>query len=342
MDPVRVRVGVLVGLALLLACAGQPGQVTSTSTVATSETSSLPAAAEPLHAVIPDVPLLAQGSVEGSDYLFVSAAVSLEDAVHAYIVGFSRNESRVMVMSWSEGGEISQTDPGVDGLDVALNLDHPGPMPTSVTQQRDGTWVMYGFGVPATPGAKPVFWRALSDSPTGPWGDPAIVYQVGGPGAWDAAWIDFPNVFVAEGGVSMLYEGASNAEPDSSHLGVAASSDGITWERPASPSVSPGDCEDVTSIRMPRMLAIEEDWLLAFFAINGADEKPPIHVAAGQDPMHPSCAGAEVTLSVEDLPASGGVHSYALVRTASGPALLVESLDEEASGSSVWLLPLAD
>lgn len=336
------RTGVIVGLILLSACAGPTGQVASTSTVAAIETSSVPVATGPLHAVIPDAPLLAQGSVEGSDYLFVSAAVSVEEAIHAYLVGFSRNESRVTVMSWSEGGEVSQTDPGVDGLDVALDLDHPGPMPTSVTQQRDGTWVMYGFGVPTTPGATPVFWRALSNSPTGPWRDPAIVYEVGGPEAWDGAWIDFPNAIVAEEGLSMLYEGASDAEPNSSHLGVAASPDGISWERPASPSVSPGDCEDVTSIRMPRLLAIEEDWLLAFFAITGADEEPPIHVAAGQDPMHPSCAGAGVALSVEDLPDSSGVHSYALVRTASGSALLVESLDEEASGSSVWLLPLVD
>ena len=51
--------------------------------------------------------------------------MSVEEAVHAYIVGFSRNESRVMVMSWSEGGEISQADPGVDGLDVALDLESP-------------------------------------------------------------------------------------------------------------------------------------------------------------------------------------------------------------------------
>ena len=49
----------------------------------------------------------------------------------------------------------------------------------------------------------------------------------------------FPNVLVAEEGVSMLYEGASDAEPNSSHLGVATSPDGITWERPASPAVSP-------------------------------------------------------------------------------------------------------
>ncbi len=337
----QLRAGVLIGLTLLSACAGQTGQVASTSTVDTIATSSLPAGTGPLQAVIPDQPLLAQGSVEGADYLFVSAAVSVEEAVHAYIIGFRENESRVMVMSWSEGGgDIRQADPGVDGLD--LDLNHPGPMPTSVTQQRDGTWVMHGFGVPTTSGATPIFWRALSNSPTGPWGDPAIVYEVGGPEAWDGAWIDFPNVIVAEEGLSMLYEGASDAEPNSSHLGVALSPDGITWERPASPAVSPEDCEDVNSIRMPRLLAVEEDWLLAFSAITGADEEPPIRLATGQDPMHPSCAGAEVALSVDDMPDSGGIHSHALVRTASGPAMLVESLDEEALGSSVWLIPLLD
>jgi hypothetical protein len=126
----------------------------------------------------------------------VSAAVSVEEAVHAYIIGFRGNESRVMVMSWGEGGEIHQADPGIDVLD--LDLSHPGPMPTSVTQQRDGTWLMHGFGVPTAPGATPIFWRALSDSPTGPWGEPAVVYEVGGPGAWDGAWIDFPTVFGAE------------------------------------------------------------------------------------------------------------------------------------------------
>ncbi len=336
----QLRAGVILALTFLSACAGQTGQLTSTSTVDTLASSSLPAGTGPLQAVIPDQPLLAQGSVEGADYLFVSAAVSVEEAVHAYIIGFRENESTVMVMSWSEGGEIRQADPGVDGLD--LDLNHPGPMPTSVTQQRDGLWVMHGFGVPTTPGATPIFWRALSDSPTGPWREPAIVYEVGGPEAWDGAWIDFPSVIVTEEGLSMLYEGAAVAEPNSSHLGVAVSPDGITWDRPASPTVSPSDCGDVNSIRMPRLLAVEEDWLLAFSAITIADEEPPIRLATGQDPMHPSCAGAEVALSVDDMPDSGGIHSHALVRTASGPAMLVESLDEEASGSSVWLVPLLD
>ena len=338
----QLRAGVLIGLILLSACAGQTGQVASTSTVDTLATSSLPAGTGPLQAVIPDQPLLAQGSVEGADYLFVSAAVSVEEAVHAYIIGFRENESRVMVMSWSEGGgDIRQADPGVDGLD--LDLNHPGPMPTSVTQQRDGTWVMHGFGVPTTSGATPIFWRALSDSPTGPWGDPAIVYEVGGPGAWDGAWIDFPNVIVVGGGSFDAVRGGlrCRAELLSPGGGVVARRDHAGNGRRPRPSPR-ATVRTSNSIRMPRLLAVEEDWLLAFSAITGADEEPPIRLATGQDPMHPSCAGSEVALSVDDMPDSGGIHSYALVRTASGPAMLVESLDEEALGSSVWLIPLLD
>ena len=62
--------------------------------------------------------------MEGADFLFVSAAVSVEEAVHAYIIGFRENESRVMVMSWGEGGEIRQHKPviyqEVDGVRQAI------------------------------------------------------------------------------------------------------------------------------------------------------------------------------------------------------------------------------
>jgi hypothetical protein len=321
---------------LSASCAGS-GSATSTPDTATATTTTVTTALT-LTAVVPDQPLLPQGSVEGADYLFVSAALSLEDAVHAYIIGFRENESEVMVMTWGDESQVTTADPGVDELD--LDLQHPGPMPTSVIQMTDGSWVMYGFGVPSSPAATPIFWRAVSDSPTGPWRDPSIVYEVGGPGTWDGAWIDFPAAVITESGVSMLYEGASDAEPNSSHLGIATSADGINWDRPEAASLSPEDCEDVISIRMPRLLPVAEDWLLAFYGIVGRDEEPPIRVASGQDPLDPSCEQAETALTMEDLPASGGIHSHALVRTQTGPALLVESLDAGASGSAVWLIPL--
>jgi hypothetical protein len=319
---------------LVVACTGSASQVTTTTPTPDTTT----AVAGPMRAVVPDQPLLPLGSVEGADYLFVSTAVSVEEAVHAYIIGFREEQSEVMVMSWDgDGGEMTTADPGVDELE--LDLRHPGPMPISLVQLPDGSWAMYGFGVPDATGATPVFWRAVADSPTGPWREPSIVYEVGGSGAWDGAWIDFPTVYSSAAGLSMLYEGVSEAPPDAAHLGLATSPDGITWERPEAPAVSPQDCDDTISIRMPRLLPLEENWLFGFVGVPGRNEEPPIRVAVGQNPLDPSCDDAQVALRAEDLPSSGGIHSYALVRTDPGPALLVESL-EGATGSSVWLIPL--
>ena len=320
---------------LMLGCSGQAATPSATNAPAPS-TTSLPST---LHGVVPDEPLMPLGSVEGADYLFVSATVSEGDVGHAYLIGFRDNDKHVFHVTITDGlATVDPADPGVDALD--LDLEHPGPMPTSIIQQEDGVWVMYGFGVPSSIGATPIFWRAVSDSPSGPWRDPTIVFEVGGPGAWDGAWIDFPTVSAIQGEMSMLYEGASDAEPNASHLGIASSPDGVEWSRPESPSVSPESCRDVVSIRMPRLLQGETGWLLAFSAITGGEEEPPIRLAMGQDPLAPSCADAEVAFSADDLPSSGGIHSHALIQTESGPALLVESLNQEASGSSVWLVPL--
>ncbi len=327
------KFGVALLTALVAACAGETVMVPTTPAPATTQP------VTPLQAVVPDGPLVPQGSVDGADYLFVSAAVSAEAMVHAYIIGFRDDQSRVMVMSWEADGQVEQADAGVDQLD--LDLEHPGPMPTSVTQQRDGTWVMHGFGVPNTIGATPVFWRAASDSPTGPWRDPTIVYEVGGPGAWDGAWIDFPTVLEIGEELFMLYEGASAADRNSSHLGIATSPDGIAWAHPDAPALSPDDCPDVTSIRAPRLLSTDAGWLFAFAAITGRDEEPPIRLGMQDDPLQLSCQDVGTVLNADDLPSSGGIHSHALIETASGPALLVESLTPDASASALWLVPLA-
>ena len=292
----------------------------------------------PLRAVVPDEPLVPQGSVDGTDYLFVSAAVSAEDMVHAYIIGFRGDQSRVMLMSWGADGQVEQADPGVDQLD--LELEHPGPMPTSVTKQGDGTWVMHGFAVPNTVGATPVFWRAVSDSPTGPWRDPAIVFEVGGPGTWDGAWIDFPTGFEIGEELFMLYEGASEADRNASHVGISTSPDGIAWTHPEAPALTPSDCPEVTSIRAPRLLSTDGGWLFAFAAITDRDEEPPIRLGTQDDPLQLTCEDVETVLSADDLPSSGGIHSHTLIETASGPALLVESLTPDASASSLWMVPL--
>jgi hypothetical protein len=321
--------------ALVAACAGETVVITSTGATTTTQS---PA---PFQAVIPAEPLVPAGSVEGVDHLFVAAAVTVEAVTHAYVVGFGSDGHRVIEVSWSgDGSDIQQRDPGVD--DLGPDLADPGHMPMSLHQEPDGTWVMHGFGVPTSPGATPIFWRAVSDTPTGPWADPSIVYEVGGPGAWDGAWIDFPTTFSTEGQRYLLYEGASEADRNASHLGIAASPDGLAWARPESAALSPDDCPEVTSIRAPRLLSTDAGWLLAFAAIAEQEEEPPIRLGLQEDPRQLSCQDLETVLTSDDLPSSGGIHSHALIETQSGPALLVESLNADASASSLWLVPLVN
>jgi hypothetical protein len=292
-----------------------------------------------LQAVIPEGPLVPHGSVDGVDHLFVAAAATVDETTHAYIVGFGPDGHQVIEMTWSgDGSDIQQRDPGVDGL--GLDLADPGHMPMSLSQEEDGTWTMVGFGVPSATGANPIFWRAVSDGPSGPWHDAAIVYEVGGTGAWDGAWIDFPTTFSTEGQRHMLYEGASEADRNASHLGIAASPDGLAWARPTTPALSPDDCPDVTSIRAPRLSSTDAGWLLAFAAITGGEEEPPIRLGIQEDPRQLSCEDVETVLTPDDLPDSGGIHSHALIETQFGPALVVESLTPDASASALWLVPL--
>ena len=318
--------------ALVGACAGETIVVTSTGATTTS-------APAQLQAVIPDGPLVPHGSVDGVDHLFVAAAATVDETTHAYIVGFGPDGHRVIEMTWSgDGSDIQQRDPGVD--DLGLDLADPGHMPMSLSQEPDESWSMLGFGVPASPGATPIFWRAISDGPSGPWHDAAIVYEVGGPGAWDGAWIDFPTTFNMEGQRFMLYEGASDADRNTSHLGIAASPDSLAWSRPQTPVLSPNDCPEVISIRAPRLMSTDAGWLLAFAAISGREEEPPIRLGWQEDPRQLSCEDVETVLTPDDLPSSGGIHSHALIQTASGPVLLVESLTPDASASALWVVPL--
>ncbi len=322
----------MLGTSLFAACAGETIVVTSTAPTTT-------AAPTQLQAVVPDGPLVPHGSVDGVDHLFVAAAATVDETTHAYIVGFGPDRHHVIELTWSgDGSDIQQRDPGVDEL--GLDLADPGHMPMSLSQEPDGSWSMLGFGVPTSIGAEPIFWRAVSDGPSGPWHDAAIVYAVGGPGTWDGAWIDFPTTFSMEGQRHMLYEGASDADRNASHLGIATSPDGLAWARPATPALSPDDCLEVTSIRAPRLLSTDAGWLLAFAAITGQEEEPPIRLGMQEDPRHLSCEDVETVLTPDDLPDSGGIHSHALIQTHSGTALLVESLTPDASASSLWLVPL--
>ena len=99
--------------------------------------------------------------------------------------------------------------------ELGLELSPPGPIPGSVLQAEDGTWVMYLWGVPAPQSEGAVIYRATAPSPAGPWvADPEPVLGLGEPGAWDDLALDFPAVVPVGAGYLMLYGGIDGNETD--------------------------------------------------------------------------------------------------------------------------------
>ena len=318
----------LLGLLLVAACTG--------SSVGTTDPESTAGAG----VLLPNVPLLTSDQITDADHLLVGAVTEDQGAIHAWIVAFGANTQHVVHLSWTDGTtEVSQEDSHLSDLD--LPLAEPGPIPTSVDRDPDGTWVMYGWGQPQESGSSPILWRATAMTSSGPWAnDPGPFFGVGEPTAWDGGWIDFPAVTRIGNDRLMVYEGASTGATNRSQLGVASSGDGVDFTRPSTPSLSPQQCDNTRSIRMPRLVGADAGYLLGLMAVPTQSDDAPIVVSAIPDLSSMSCDGGMGVIRTSDLEGSAGLHSFGLYQSAAGPTLLVESLAADAASSDLWLIPI--
>ena len=188
-DPRRL-VGAL-AFAGLVAC--QPDDLA----IALAGASASPGSASSI-AVVSDTPVLEASDLGDGHYSHIlSAAYFVADGMrHAYVVGFAdeRGDEEVFHATLirrprvgnRRGSAVRAARPGAEPA---------GPIPGSVIQADDGTWVMYLWGVPAEAFSGGVIYRATAPSPAGPWvADPEPVLPLGEPGAWDDAGLDFPAV----------------------------------------------------------------------------------------------------------------------------------------------------
>ncbi len=101
---------------------------------------------------------------------------------------------------------------------------------------EDSLWILY-YNARAVggPGPGPSIGRATSTSPDGPWdrmNDPILT--TGSSGEWDAAFITPNTILIVDSGYIMYYSGGTGYPlPPSDHamVGLAFSSDGITWTK---------------------------------------------------------------------------------------------------------------
>ena len=273
----RVRLaglGVVIGLVACTPTGASPTGPESVSPAGsaapTASTTEEPAGSVSVH-ILGDEPVLV-GAAVNNDWVLPGAVVWVEGTYHLYGVAFDQDSTEhhgyyatsADATTWTVGAE----DPLAT---LGLELGDPGPVPGSVLQEPDGSWLMYLWGVPAPGGRGGNLYRATAPEAAGPWtADPAPILR-GTAGAWDSQGLDFPSVVHTSTGYLMLYDGSSLSAPNEGRIGSATSTDGVTWTKGDDPLIEPGFCGDfdARSITIPRLRETDGGWLLFY---NGLDE----------------------------------------------------------------------
>lgn len=332
----------LLWVGLVAACvpaSASPSEAPTGSAAASAPASVAPAG--PSAHLLGDGPVL-DGPHVGADYILPGALTWANEAYHLWGRTFTEEEGHPSrgVYATSTDAMIWTVADGDPFASIGLDLFDPGPIPSTVLLEPDGSWLMYLWGLPTEGTA--VFYRATAPAPEGPWvADPEPVLTPTS-GEWDGGGIDFPSVIRTDEGYLMLYSAWRLSEPNSNTVGMATSLDGIEWIKSAGPVIEPGLCGefDARSIATPRLRDAGDGWYLLY---NGLSDDLNAGAAVGiawtPDLRTWSCANAAPALVHTEIPGSEGIHSIAVAADARGPELLVESL--EPGRSELWLADLS-
>jgi hypothetical protein len=286
-------------------------------------------------------------SLEGYSFVLPGAAVEHDGMIHAFLVWFTEEPgTQVVTHASSPDGRAWTVDPGPLFTDLGLALERPGPIPADVLVEPDGTWVMYGWGTPASAPRTFIGWRATAPGPTGPWVAQRNLLPSAA-GGWDDNGVILTSAVRTADGYELYYEGSSRQVPSTSRLGLARSADGIGWTRlspPGSesgggPVFEPGRCAgmDRRTVTMPNVTLVPDGRLMLYTGFERGEAV--VGAANSTDGLVWRCAGTEPVIRADDIPGSQGIHTVELFERSSGPTLLVESLGDGAS--DVWLAEVA-
>lgn len=280
-------------------------------------------------------------------YLLPGAAVEDDGTMLLWTVAFGEEDGgvpRLLRIASSDDGRTWSDAETVEIDASALALIGPGPIPSSVLEEPDGTWTMYGGG--RQTGDEPVIWRATAPDPDGPWTvhpEPVLLPTTAG---WDNDGVDHPAVVATANGYLMAYGGASTAAPNRNRIGFARSADGIAWERVTATlpdaddreALGPSACGiEARTMFEPELVVTDAGYRLHFGAMRTEPDVMAIGIAESDDGVTWRCVSDGPIIAGTDLVDGADMHSYLVVRGGRPDRLIIEVLGVESPSSDLWI-----
>lgn len=202
----------------------------------------------------PDNPILPRGAEEAWDgengivfaphviihedtfYMFYSAADNPNGRPNA--IGLATSEDGIVWEKYADNPILAPDGEGYDSMCISNGVPYV---------ESDGTWVMYyAANAIACYGPGQTIARATAPTPEGPWTpDDAPLLESGTDGEWDDGFIMPHSIIDTDDGYLMYYSGGTEyLVPLPRIVGMATSSDGITWNKCNDPQTIAAPCAE--------------------------------------------------------------------------------------------------
>ena len=139
----------------------------------------------------------------------------------------------------------------------------PGADVSTAFVDDDGTWTLIFQTVNFIDASS--LGRATAPGPDGPWAiDPEPVLEPGAEGEWDAGGLAWPSVVRTDDGWAMYYAGADRPRTPSQAIGLATSTDGVTWTKHDTPVLLPAAAWEGAGMDRPRVQRTDVGWVMLY------------------------------------------------------------------------------
>ena len=242
-------------------------------------------------------------------YVNPGAVIEVDGELHMFANVFTAWPGHVDVphLTSTDGATWTLADPALALTSDDVPFADAGADVSTGFVTDDGTWVLI---IESVSSLEPwVVGRATASGPDGPWTvDPEPILEAGPSGSFDAGGIHWPSVVRTDDGYAMYYAGFDTPRGTGS-IGLATSSDGVTWTRQPEPVLS-GTAEwEAGKLDRPRVARTSAGFVMVYAGAVLTDRG----VAISTDGVSWTRDGELPAISQETFPIAGRAWDAALI-----------------------------